>query len=90
MAVPALPNGPDGHVAVSESLVSGGPTGYRAVMAIPGAAPPLPESEAPVAEDLYGEDVRRLVQEGLESPTCLDAEAVFARLRAKFGQPPAG
>jgi antitoxin ParD1/3/4 len=35
------------------------------------------------------EQLRRLVQEGIDSGPGLDAEDVFARLRARFGRPPA-
>jgi antitoxin ParD1/3/4 len=35
-------------------------------------------------------DELRLVQEGINSGPSLEADAVFARLRARFGQPPAG
>ena len=35
------------------------------------------------------EELRRLVQEGIDSGPGLDAEGVFARLRARFGRPPA-
>ena len=41
------------------------------------------------AETLDIDDLRRLVQEGIESGPGLEADAVFARLRARFGQPPA-
>ena len=41
------------------------------------------------AETLETEDVRRLVQEGVDSGPGQDADQVFARLREKFGQPPA-
>ena len=40
------------------------------------------------AQDIEG--LRRLVQEGVDSGPGLDADEVFARLSAKFGQPPAG
>jgi antitoxin ParD1/3/4 len=33
-------------------------------------------------------ELRRLVLEGIESGPGLDADAVFSRLRARFGQPP--
>jgi len=36
-------------------------------------------------ESLETEELRRLVQEGIESGPGLDAEAVFARLRTRFG-----
>jgi len=39
-------------------------------------------------ETLETEEVRRLVQEGIDSGPGLQADAVFARLRARFGQPP--
>jgi antitoxin ParD1/3/4 len=32
-------------------------------------------------------ELRRLVQEGIESGPSLEADAVFAMLRARFGQP---
>jgi antitoxin ParD1/3/4 len=38
-----------------------------------------------VIETLDAEELRRLVQEGIESGPSLDAETVFARLRAKYG-----
>ena len=41
-------------------------------------------------ETLEAEELRRLVQKGIASGPSLDANAVFARLRARFGQPPAG
>jgi antitoxin ParD1/3/4 len=41
-------------------------------------------------ETLETEELRRLVPEGIDSGPGLDADAVFARLRARFGQPPAG
>lgn len=34
------------------------------------------------------EELCRLVREGINSGPGLDADAVFARLRARFGQPP--
>ncbi|MDE2516979.1 MAG: type II toxin-antitoxin system ParD family antitoxin [Rhodospirillales bacterium] len=40
-------------------------------------------------ETLKVEELRRLVQEGIDSGPGLEAEAVFARLRARFGAPPA-
>jgi antitoxin ParD1/3/4 len=40
-------------------------------------------------ETLETEEPRRLVQEGIDSGPGLNADAVFARLRARFGQPPA-
>ncbi len=40
-------------------------------------------------ETLETEELRRLVREGIESGPGLDADAVFARLRARFGQNPA-
>ena len=40
-------------------------------------------------ETLEIEELRRQVQEGIGSVPGLDAEEVFARLRARFGQPPA-
>lgn len=39
-------------------------------------------------ETLEIEDLRRLVQEGIDSGPGLDADAVFARLRTRFGKPP--
>ncbi len=42
--------------------------------------------------DLFGytiEELRRLVQEGIDSGPGLDADGVFARLRARFVQHPA-
>lgn len=39
-------------------------------------------------ETLETEELRRLVREGMDSGPGLDAEQVFARLRARFGQPP--
>src|SRR5260221_14468634 len=36
------------------------------------------------------EELRRLVREGIDSGPGLDAAGVFARLRARFGRPPAG
>jgi antitoxin ParD1/3/4 len=41
-------------------------------------------------ETLETEELRRLVQEGIDSGPGLNAGEVFARLRARFGQPPAG
>jgi antitoxin ParD1/3/4 len=41
-------------------------------------------------ETLETEELRRLVREGIESGPGVDADAVFARLRTRFGQPPAG
>jgi antitoxin ParD1/3/4 len=40
-------------------------------------------------ESLETEELRRLVQEGIDSGPSIDAETVFSRLRARFGQPPA-
>jgi antitoxin ParD1/3/4 len=40
-------------------------------------------------ETLETEELRRLVQEGIDSGPGLKADAVFARLRERFGQPPA-
>jgi antitoxin ParD1/3/4 len=37
---------------------------------------------------LETEELRRLVQDGIDSGPGLDADEVFARLRARFGQPP--
>lgn len=37
---------------------------------------------------LESEELRRLVQEGIDSGPCLEANAVFAWLRAWFGQRP--
>jgi antitoxin ParD1/3/4 len=39
-------------------------------------------------ETLETEELRRLVQEGIDSGPGLEAGTVFARLRARFGQPP--
>jgi len=39
-------------------------------------------------EVLQTEELRRLVHEGIDSGPGLDAAAVFARLRARFGSPP--
>jgi antitoxin ParD1/3/4 len=39
-------------------------------------------------ESLETEELRRLVQEGIDSGPSLDAGEVFARLRARFGRPP--
>jgi antitoxin ParD1/3/4 len=39
-------------------------------------------------ETLETEELRRLVREGIDSGPGLDADAVFARLRARFVQPP--
>jgi len=39
-------------------------------------------------ETLETEELRRLVQEGIDSGPGLDAAEVFAQLRARFGQPP--
>lgn len=39
-------------------------------------------------ETLETEELRRLVQEGIDSGPGLDADAVFARLRSHFGQQP--
>lgn len=41
-------------------------------------------------ESLETEEPRRLVQEGIDSGPGLEAYAVFAWLRARFGRPPAG
>jgi antitoxin ParD1/3/4 len=41
-------------------------------------------------ERLEIEEQRRLVQEGIDSGPGLEADAVFARLRARFGRPPVG
>jgi antitoxin ParD1/3/4 len=41
-------------------------------------------------ETLETEELRRLVREGIESGPGVDADAAFARLRTRFGQPPAG
>lgn len=38
-------------------------------------------------ETLEAEELRRLAREGIESGPGLDADAVFARLRARFGRP---
>lgn len=40
-------------------------------------------------ESLPTEELRRMVREGIDSGPGLDADAVFARLRARFGRPPA-
>lgn len=40
-------------------------------------------------EALELEDLRRLVQEGIDSGPGVEAEAVFARLRARYGSPDA-
>lgn len=40
-------------------------------------------------EGLETDELRRLVQEGIKSGASLDADEVFARLRARFSQPPA-
>src|ERR1700677_4210145 len=39
-------------------------------------------------ETLKTEELRHLVQQGIDSGPGLDAAEVFARLRARFGQPP--
>jgi antitoxin ParD1/3/4 len=39
-------------------------------------------------ETLETEELRRLVREGIDSGPGLDADRVFARLRARFGAPP--
>ena len=39
-------------------------------------------------ETLETEELRRLVQDGIDSGPGLDADAVFARLRTRFAQPP--
>lgn len=39
-------------------------------------------------EALETEELRRLVQEGIDSGPGLDAEDVFDRLHARFGRPP--
>jgi antitoxin ParD1/3/4 len=41
------------------------------------------------AETLDIGELRRMVQDGIDSGPSLEADAVFARLRARFGQPPA-
>jgi antitoxin ParD1/3/4 len=38
-------------------------------------------------ETLEIEELRRLAREGIDSGPGLDADAVFTRLRARFGQP---
>ena len=38
------------------------------------------------SETLETEALRRLAREGIDSGPCLDADAVFAWLRARFGQ----
>ena len=40
-------------------------------------------------ETLQTEELRRLVQLGIDSGASLDADAVFARLHTRFGRPPA-
>lgn len=40
-------------------------------------------------ETLETEELRRLVQDGIESGPGVDAAEVFARLRVRFGKPPA-
>jgi antitoxin ParD1/3/4 len=40
-------------------------------------------------ETLETEELRHLVQEGIDSGPGLEADTVFGRLRARFGQPPA-
>jgi antitoxin ParD1/3/4 len=40
-------------------------------------------------EGLETDELRRLVREGMNSGASLDADGGFARLRARFGQPPA-
>jgi antitoxin ParD1/3/4 len=40
-------------------------------------------------ETLEIDELRRLVQEAIDSGPSLEADAVFARLHARFGQPPA-
>ena len=40
-------------------------------------------------ETLETEELRRLVHEGIDRGPGLEADAVFTRLRARFGQPPA-
>jgi antitoxin ParD1/3/4 len=39
-------------------------------------------------ETLETDELRRLAQEGMNSGPELDADDVFARLRARYGQPP--
>jgi len=39
-------------------------------------------------ETLETAELRRLVQEGIDSGPGMDADTVFARLRVRFGQPP--
>jgi antitoxin ParD1/3/4 len=39
-------------------------------------------------ETLELDELRRLVQEGIDSGPGLEADPVFARLRARFGKPP--
>ena len=41
-------------------------------------------------ETLETEELRRLIQQGIESGPGLDASAVFARLRERFTRPPTG
>jgi antitoxin ParD1/3/4 len=40
------------------------------------------------SETLETEALRRLAREGIDSGPCVDADAVFAWLRARFGQSP--
>jgi antitoxin ParD1/3/4 len=40
-------------------------------------------------ETLEADELRRLVQDGIDSGRGLDAADVFARLRTRFAQPPA-
>ncbi len=40
-------------------------------------------------ETLQLDELRRLVREGIDSGPSLEADAVFARLRARLGEPPA-
>jgi antitoxin ParD1/3/4 len=40
-------------------------------------------------ETLETAELRRLVEEGIDSGPGLEADAVFARLRTRFGEPPA-
>lgn len=41
-------------------------------------------------ESLEADELHRLVHEGIDSGPGLEADTVFARLRARFGRPPAG
>jgi antitoxin ParD1/3/4 len=41
-------------------------------------------------ETVETEELRRLVQEGIDSGPGIDAAVVFERLRARYGRPPSG